>query len=84
MINSFSMPGSASKYKTEGAPPASFLSGVWHGMLLPILFLVSLFKDEVSIYETVNNAKAYHFGYLFGTWGVAGNTFTITIGTSIL
>lgn len=80
MSNALSMPGLGSKYKLEGAEPASFLSGLWHGLLLPILFIVSLFNDDVSIYETINNNKLYHFGYLIGTWGVAGNTISISIG----
>ncbi|WP_162558553.1 hypothetical protein [Saliniradius amylolyticus] len=84
MTNSLSMPGISSKYKGADGQPASFLSGLWHGLLLPIFFLVSLFNDKVSIYETNNNGNWYHFGLVVGIYGFAGNTINITFGTALL
>jgi hypothetical protein len=78
------MPGSGSKYKVEGASSASFLSGLWHGLLMPLLFLISLFNPNVSIYETKNNKNWYHFGLLIGIWAFAGNTINISIGNTIM
>ncbi len=83
MSNSLSMPGIESKYKSTEGQSASFLSGLWHGLLLPLFFLVSLFNDKVSIYETNNNGSWYHFGLIVGIYGFAGNTINITFGTTV-
>ncbi|WP_022945466.1 hypothetical protein [Pseudoalteromonas ruthenica] len=84
MSYALSMPGFQSKYKAEDASQAGFLSGLWHGLLMPVFFIVSLFKDGVSIYETNNNGSMYHFGYLLGVWAFAGNTINITIGHAVV
>lgn len=52
-----------------------FWSGIWHGFTLPFSFLGSLFSDNISIYETVNNGAFYNLGFtsgaaiIFGFWG---------------
>ena len=54
---------------------AGFWLGLWHGVIAPFAFVVSLFKS-VSIYEVHNNGAWYNFGYLFGLacfWGGGGN-----------
>ena len=45
---------------------AGFWLGVWHGLIAPITFLISLFKDGVRIYEVHNNGGWYDFGFLCG------------------
>ena len=54
----------------EGAGTASgqpgFWLGLWHGVISPITFLVSLFRDDVGIYEVANSGGWYDFGFLFG------------------
>ena len=45
---------------------AGFWLGLWHGFIAPIVFLVSLFNDTVSIYEVHNNGGWYNFGFLLG------------------
>jgi len=55
---------------------AGFWRGLWHGFIAPIVFVVSLFKDNVGIYEVHNNGAWYNFGYLFGLacfFGGGGN-----------
>ena len=66
MANKFGVAGSESKYKEPDAEPAGFWAGVWHGSIMPITFIISLFKPGVSIYETNNNGKGYNFGFLIG------------------
>lgn len=66
MANVLSVAGSNSKYKLSGANPAGFLGGFWHGLIVPITFIVSLFVDGVSIYETHNNGRWYEFGFVLG------------------
>lgn len=50
----------------EGADPAGFWQGLWHGAIVWISFLVSLFNPDVGIYEVKNNGNWYNFGYLLG------------------
>ena len=45
---------------------AGFWLGVWQGFIAPFVFVVSLFKSDLSIYEVRNNGAWYNFGYLFG------------------
>src|SRR5262249_25846301 len=45
---------------------AGFWLGLWHGFIAPFVFLASLFKGDLSIYEVHNNGAWYNFGYLFG------------------
>ena len=49
-----------------GGHPAGFWLGLWHGLITPITFLVSLFTERVSIYEVHNNGNWYDFGYVLG------------------
>ena len=55
---------------------AGFWLGLWQGFIAPFVFLVSLFKSSLSIYEVHNNGAWYNFGYLFGLacfFGGGGN-----------
>ena len=40
--------------------------GVWQGFIAPFVFVASLFKSSLNIYEVHNNGAWYNFGYLFG------------------
>jgi len=54
---------------------AGFWLGLWHGFISLFTFVISLFKDNVSIYEVNNNGGWYNFGYLLGVmtfWGGGG------------
>jgi hypothetical protein len=73
MPNSLSVAGWNSKYKELGAKPAGFWGGLWHGIIAPITFVVSLFVDGVSIYETTNNGRWYEFGFMLGIGAYAGS-----------
>ena len=45
---------------------AGFWLGLWHGLIAPITFIVSLFSDTVNIYEVHNNGNWYNFGFIMG------------------
>lgn len=45
---------------------AGFWRGLWHGFITPVAFLISLFKDDVGVYEAHNNGKWYNFGFVLG------------------
>lgn len=49
----------------QGDTPG-FWRGLWHGMLAPITFLVSLFTHEVRVYEVHNGGSWYDFGFVLG------------------
>ena len=67
-------------------PPCGFLSGLWHGSILPISFLVSLFSDHIAIYAVNNNGGWYDFGFVLSStsFGVAILQFFVSILNSIL
>ncbi len=48
------------------ASNAGFWLGLWHGLITPVTFVISLFTDSVNIYEVHNNGNWYDFGYVFG------------------
>lgn len=73
MANVLSVAGEHSKYKQPGARTAGFLGGLWHGLIAPFTFIVSLFVSGVSIYETNNNGRWYEFGFLIGICAHAGD-----------
>lgn len=43
--------------------PAGFFWGIWHGWIAPISLIVGLFKNNISVYETVNTGWWYDFGF---------------------
>lgn len=45
---------------------AGFWLGVWHGFIVLVTFVVSLFNPQVQIYEVHNNGGWYNFGYVVG------------------
>ena len=46
--------------------PVGFWMGLWHGFIAPITFIVSLFVQNVEVYEVNNNGNWYVFGFLLG------------------
>ena len=45
---------------------AGFWLGLWHGIISPVTFVVSLFTETVNIYEVHNNGNWYNFGFVLG------------------
>lgn len=50
----------------EGGDPAGFWLGLWHGIIAPVTFVVSLFVDTVNVYEVHNSGNWYDFGFVVG------------------
>jgi hypothetical protein len=62
----------ASPPPVSDAPAApGFLTGFWHGLILPVTFVVSLFDDGVGVYETHNSGHLYDLGFVLGAGGLA-------------
>lgn len=49
-----------------------FWFGLWHGLIFPFAFIISLFDPTVSVYAIYNNGSWYNFGYLIGLSSVFG------------
>ncbi len=45
---------------------AGFWAGIWHGLIIIITFIISLFTDRVGIYELTNNGWRYNLGFIVG------------------
>ncbi len=59
----------------EAGQVAGFWQGLWHGIIAPITFIVSLFSDRAHVFEVHNNGNWYVFGFLLGlttVWGGGG------------
>ena len=74
MANVLAVAGPNSKYQAPGARPAGFGAGFWHGLILPITFVVSLFNPGVRIYEAHNSGRWYDFGFILGASGSFGGS----------
>lgn len=53
---------------------AGFWLGLWHGFIVPVTFIVSLFTDTVGIYEVHNSGGWYDFGFLLGASATLGGS----------
>ncbi len=53
---------------------AGFWQGLWHGLISPFTFLISLFSDTVHIYAVHNNGGWYNFGFLLGASIILGGS----------
>lgn len=72
MPNRLLVAGRNSVYQQQGAEPAGFWVGLWHGIIMPFTFIVSLFNPDIGIYESNNNGNWYNFGFVIGASGTGG------------
>ena len=45
---------------------AGFWLGLWHGVIAPVTFAISLFSDNVTLYEVHNSGNWYDLGFFLG------------------
>ncbi len=45
---------------------AGFWRGLWHGIVVPFTFIVSLFSETVNVYEVHNTGGWYDLGFVLG------------------
>jgi hypothetical protein len=50
----------------QSGDQAGFWLGLWHGIIVAVTFVISLFTDNVSVYEVDNNGNWYDFGFFLG------------------
>ena len=51
---------------SSGTGDAGFWLGLWQGLILPVTFVISLFRDDVTIYEVANSGNWYDAGFVLG------------------
>jgi len=54
---------------------AGFWAGLWHGLISPVTFVISLFSDQVTVFDVHNTGGWYSLGFLLGvsiTFGGSG------------
>jgi len=51
----------------EEGEVAGFWMGLWHGLISPITFVLSLFTENIYVFEVHNNGGWYILGFLLGT-----------------
>ncbi len=56
----------------DGQDPAGFLIGLWHGLIVPVTFVISLFTEQVNVYEVANRGNWYDFGFIVGLMASLG------------
>jgi hypothetical protein len=61
-----------------GSKPANFWVGLWHGIIVIITFIMSLFRKDVGIYEVNNYGWSYNLGYILGVMISIGGGFRFT------
>lgn len=59
-------PNSLEDTANQAGEIAGFWLGLWHGLIAPFTFFVTLFSKNVGIYEPHNNGGWYDCGFLFG------------------
>ncbi len=74
MVNLLLLAGPESEWKLPDAAPAGFWIGLWHGLILPVAFLISLFSRSVRIYEANNVGLWYDFGFMLGASSSLGGS----------
>ena len=67
-------PNIAMDYVAPGQDVAGFWQGLWHGFICILTFIISLFNDNVQVYEVVNNGMWYNLGFLIGASSALGGS----------
>jgi hypothetical protein len=57
----------------SGINEVGFLHGFWHGVILPVSFLISLFDDNVAVYAIYNSGGWYDFGFFLGVGALSSS-----------
>jgi hypothetical protein len=51
---------------------AGFWLGLWHGFISPVTLVISLFSDNVNVYEVHNTGNWYDVGFVFAIVSFVG------------
>jgi hypothetical protein len=64
--------GCAAGTERFASAPAGFWNGLWHGFILIVTFVISLFSENVRMYEPNNVGTLYDLGFLLGAMVTLG------------
>jgi len=59
-------PNDAERTPSAKGKVAGFWLGLWHGLISPVTFVISIFNRNVRLYEVHNNGGWYNFGFVIG------------------
>lgn len=59
-------PNPVEKTPDEEGKIAGFWKGLWHGLIAPITFIISIFTKSIRFYEVHNSGFWYNFGFVLG------------------
>ncbi len=59
-------PGPNELVRANAGTTPGFWLGLWHGVIAPVTFIISLFNKNVQMYEVHNNGNWYNLGFLLG------------------
>lgn len=59
-------PNQLAKTPDRQGDVAGFWLGLWHGLIAPVTFIISLFSEKISLYEVHNSGGWYNFGFVLG------------------
>ena len=62
----------------ESINPVGFWYGLWHGIIIPYAWIVSLFNEGTAIYATYNNGGWYDFGFVIGIGPIIKVSYRVT------
>lgn len=65
-------PNPLAHHAIAGGDQAGFFLGLWHGVIIWVSFIVSLFDRGVSVYEVHNSGWAYDLGFTIGAASMHG------------
>ena len=74
-------PNELENSENEDGKIAGFWQGLWHGTVAPFSFVLSLFKEDMGIYELHNNGRWYNFGFIIGLMIVFGGNRGVNMKT---
>ena len=68
LLGALALAACAATQRPDAVAPRApgFWLGLWHGVIFPIAWVVSLFVPKVAIYAVPNNGGWYDFGYFLG------------------
>jgi len=59
-------PNDMEKTPDQEGKIAGFWLGLWHGLISPITFVISIFTKNIRFYEIHNSGNWYNFGFVLG------------------
>lgn len=65
-------PNELENSENQNGKIAGFWQGLWHGLIAPVSFWISVFKENVGVYEVHNNGRWYNFGFILGLMIIFG------------